>query len=123
MRYLASLLCCLLLLPACTSTFGNADIQNPQLISQIQRGRSTKQDITRLLGEPQRRSMTAAGVETWHYNYSKTKLDNATFIPIYGIFAGGAKSESSELMVEFANGQTVSNYTTTEGNYHYKNFQ
>lgn len=111
------------LLGACTSTMGNSNVRDSRMLANIHKGYTTQAQVQQLLGQPQRTALDAAGKETWYYNYSETEIDDATFIPFYGIFAGGAKSSSTELMVEFTPQKIVSNYTTTNGNYHYKNFQ
>jgi outer membrane protein assembly factor BamE (lipoprotein component of BamABCDE complex) len=122
-RALFSSLLLLCLLNACTSSMGNANVRDSRVLSNIHKGHTTQAQVGQLLGQPQRTAVDASGKETWYYNYSEAELDSATFIPIYGIFAGGAKSTSTELMIEFTPQKIVSNYTTTNGNYHYKNFQ
>lgn len=110
-----------LLLTSCMS-IGNPAVRDANLTNRIQRGATTKAQIVQMLGEPQVRTKQGYGLEKWQYNYTTSEIDGATFIPIYGIFAGGGKSDASILEVEFTEYGVVKNFTTTESNFKFKNF-
>jgi len=54
----------------CGSTSGNADLCDPKIIAQIQKGRSSKEDVKQLIGEPQKIERSRNGGEIWKYTYS-----------------------------------------------------
>jgi outer membrane protein assembly factor BamE (lipoprotein component of BamABCDE complex) len=110
--------CVLFLLAACSSSVGNDDITNAQKLSQIQRGVTTKQQVFSLLGEPKRRLRDAQGKEIWHYSHTEIDVNSASFIPVVGIFFGGNDSVITEVEIEFVDGTTVSNYTTSSRQEH-----
>ncbi len=108
-------------LMGCSTSMGNPNIRSGQALSRIQKGVTTQQQVQASLGQPQRRSVDAMGKEICYYSYSEADIDTATFIPFYGLFAGGATSSSTEVAIEFYPNKVVSNYTSTDGQYHFKN--
>lgn len=91
---------CVLVLSGC-ATIGTKQITKGEIVSQIKEGKSTKTDVKALLGEPSNISFTDAGQENWTYCYSRATTRPATFIPIIGIFAGGADTETHTLTIRF----------------------
>ena len=54
----------------CGSTGGNADVCDPKVIAQIQKGRSSKEDVKQLIGEPRKVERSRNGGEIWKYTHS-----------------------------------------------------
>src|SRR2546426_12255032 len=90
----------------CVSS-GNPSVIDQDRIAQIKLNTSTKEDVKRILGQPNSTSHqsgsysaipglppspTITNVETWSYTHMSVDVDAATFIPIVGLFAGGATS-------------------------------
>jgi hypothetical protein len=85
-----------LALAGCASS-GNASIKNKELLDQVHIGKSTKDDVRRLLGEPNSISRMASQVpnpsdpsqmlmlvEWWSYMHASSQTDAKSFIPFVG---------------------------------------
>jgi outer membrane protein assembly factor BamE (lipoprotein component of BamABCDE complex) len=107
------LLIVVLSLAGCAST-GNANVKNQELIDQIQMGKSTKNDVRRLLGEPNGISRSSSQVanpadpklmltlvEWWSYIHASSETDAASFIPFVGMFVGSTTHESTQFTAGF----------------------
>lgn len=116
------LLASIVVLSGC-ATSGNPAVSNEGLISQIKIGVSTKDDVRRLLGQPNvvSRGSSAISVigtiqsatsETWNYTYVNVESSPATFIPIVGLFAGSATAQTDSVTVTFDDKGIVQHITT-----------
>ena len=92
-------------------TAGNPSVKDESKTSQIHKGVTTKQEVKELLGMPQSIT-TSDGVETWGYSYVHAQATGVSYIPIVGIFAGGATSESNSISLEFNEDDVVKKITT-----------
>ena len=110
----------MLLVSGCMSS-GNPSVRDEAVTGQIQIGVTTKEEVRKLIGRPNSVSkgsgnLTAASglpatpyaplalksnYEVWSYTHISIKTNAATFIPIVGLFAGGATSSVSSLTVYF----------------------
>jgi outer membrane protein assembly factor BamE (lipoprotein component of BamABCDE complex) len=89
-----------LVVAGCAS-WGNEQIRDQSVISQIQPGTTTKEEIRTLIGEPTEITFSDNGDETWKYVLSKTQMRASSFIPIVGLFTGGADMQSYTLTIRF----------------------
>ncbi len=94
------------------ATIGNEQISKSEIISKIEIGKSTKTDMRSLFGEPTKVNFQENGKEIWEYIYKKGQVKPATFIPLVGIFAGGAKIEGNTLTIMFNDKGVVEKYGT-----------
>lgn len=62
-------------------------------VKSIRIGKTTRADIAQMFGQPLSRSSTGGGKEVWAYHYQEAggHPTPITFVPIVGMFAGGAK--------------------------------
>ncbi len=110
----------MLLLSGCVSS-GNPSVRDESATGQIKAGVTTKEDVKKLLGKPNSvgkgsgNLAAATGLpvtphaplalnsnyEVWSYSHISVETDAATFIPIVGLFAGGATSSVSSLTIYF----------------------
>lgn len=90
----------LFLAQGCVSV-GTKEISDPTKTSQIQIGKSTRADVKVILGDPGKVNFTDNNEEVWEYAYVRGTPRAATFIPIIGIFAGGADAKGDTLTVRF----------------------
>ena len=71
---ICSIVCILVLSIGSTAYSGsksdNMDICDPKIISQIQEGQSTKDDVKQLIGDPQKVEALFNDQEVWKYKYS-----------------------------------------------------
>ena len=110
----------MLLMSGCVSS-GNPSVRDEAATGQIKAGVTTKEDVRKLLGKPNSvgkgsgNLAVASGLpatphaalalnsnyEVWSYSHISVEADAATFIPIVGLFAGGATSSVSSLTIYF----------------------
>jgi outer membrane protein assembly factor BamE (lipoprotein component of BamABCDE complex) len=121
MNKLSVLILGLIVLGGCVDS-GNPTVRDPRVISSIQKGYTTKAQLKTMLGEPQKVTTDSNGTEIWRYSYNETEIDGETFIPIYGLFAGGASSNVTDLDVYFDTNGIVTEYMSSQGNYRYDSF-
>ncbi len=112
---------------------GNPAVADQNRIEQIKLNVSTKADVRRILGQPNsvsQHSGTFAGfyglpasttlstVEMWSYTHINMDVNAATFIPIVGLFAGGATSNVSSFTVMFDEQGIVRHISSTQTQSH-----
>jgi hypothetical protein len=122
------LLCQCLMLGGCVSS-GNPSIVDQTLVDQIKLDISTKEDVRRILGQPNSMSRsstsnsqfpgvplpaTLTNFEAWSYSHTDIAVDGATFIPIVGLFAGGATASINTFMVMFDDKGVVRHITYSQ---------
>jgi len=92
------------LLLLCCALFGCAtagkEISQEQ-IQQFKQGETSKEQVIQVLGTPNHSATDSDGRTTLVYSYAKVKLNAATFIPVVGLFAGGAETKSSAVVFRF----------------------
>lgn len=55
--------------------------------------------------------LTDGGSEVWHYEYAHATANGASYVPIVGLFAGGAHVNKNELVFIFDKNDVMQNYT------------
>ena len=83
-------------------------------VTSIQKGKTTESDLVQMFGEPQQRMTDADGSQHLTWRFSEAKANGASFIPVYGMFAGGSSGTDKSLMVTVANG-VVTDFQSTQG--------
>ena len=76
-KYTICISVCLLMMAIAMSGFsgssrGNTDVCDPEIISQIKKGESTKEDVKQLIGEPNKVEGAMNQGELWKYSYQVT---------------------------------------------------
>ncbi|MGA9755847.1 MAG: outer membrane protein assembly factor BamE [Desulfobaccales bacterium] len=98
----------LLVTGACLSA-GTKAITDADVVSKIEVGKSTRADVTALLGYPLTASYGGAGEETWHYFYTTAAPKPTEFIPVVKAFTPLLSETTRELSVTFNPDDTVKN--------------
>lgn len=116
------------LVAGCVSS-GNPSTVDESRTSQVILNTSTKADVKRILGQPNgvtRHSGTYSpvpgvvpaqpltNVEIWKYTHIKMDVDGATFIPIVGLFVGGATSNLNTFTLVFDEQGIVRHISSTQ---------
>jgi outer membrane protein assembly factor BamE (lipoprotein component of BamABCDE complex) len=83
------------------ATHGNEQIRDQERVSKIQPGITTKAEVTELVGKPSEVTFSDDGDETWKYILTKAQMRASSLIPIVGLFAGGADTQTYTLTVRF----------------------
>lgn len=72
-----------------------------QQLTQFEVGKTTEAQVIAALGEPTSRSVSTDGTKTDVYQHISAHANAASFIPVVGIFAGGAKSTADTAVLHF----------------------
>jgi hypothetical protein len=110
-------LCSLMIGVAGCASQGNRTIAGENqynVEAKIEVGKTTKEDVRAAYGSPISANFTDSGNEIWRYTFARTKMTGKSFIPIYGIFAGGMRGNVKELVVFFGTDNVVKNFTFTD---------
>ena len=81
--------------------------------SQIKEGVSTKDDVVHLMGQPYQVARKSGGITEFTYVFVQTSVKASSFIPIVGVFAGGANVSQQTLVVAFNDSNVVKSVTNT----------
>lgn len=111
-RELASV--CVLCVAGCAAT--GVKITADQL-QELRKGETTLQQVESRLGPPTTRTVAADGTISLMYIYAESRVRAATFVPIVGVFAGGADTRSNMAMLRFGADRKLIDYTTSESAY------
>jgi outer membrane protein assembly factor BamE (lipoprotein component of BamABCDE complex) len=104
-----------LLLVAQHQAINISKTKHHKVYSQITKNKTTKSEITALLGEPDTRTTLDNGNEEWTYFMNNNQFDATTFIPIVGLLTGGSQTQAKRLEIEFKD-ETVRKWTFSENN-------
>ncbi|QHA85525.1 hypothetical protein [Serratia rhizosphaerae] len=104
-----------MLLAGCASS-GNRSIERETqatIQTKLQKGVTKKAQVKQHFGDPMSVSFTDGGNEIWNYTLAKVKIDGKTFIPFYGLFHNGSKTNTKQLVILFKD-DIVEKYTMSE---------
>lgn len=101
-----------LLLAGCTTGSGTR-IEASQ-ISQFKVGITTYDQVVQALGPPVSTVQNSDGTKAIVYANTNAKIRGATFIPVVGLFAGGADVKSQSVVFTFNADGTLKNYSTSD---------
>ena len=108
----AALAALLALLPGCASTGRNFDDSK---VAQIKKGETTETDLKTLFGPPESRIVDSEGTTHLNWMYGETRMKGEGFIPIAGVFIGGANSSHKLLTVTLGPDGKVTRFTSSGG--------
>ena len=83
-------------------------------VDKLQRGKTTYADVIQSLGRPTGSGTMPDGSRYVSYHYFSAQARPETFIPIVGVFAGGADTESSSVMIFFDKDGVIKNFTSNQ---------
>lgn len=110
MKYLALILFAMLL-TGCYSTGAPIDTAKA---NQFVKGETTESEVIAALGKPTTITTNDLGEKQISYLHTDADVDAATYIPIVGIFAGGATGTAKTLTVSFDNKGIVKDWSMSE---------
>ncbi|MFI5330148.1 MAG: outer membrane protein assembly factor BamE [Desulfobaccales bacterium] len=90
----------LLAVSACVST-GAREITQPATLGRLETGKSTKAEVTALLGFPVLVTYARKGEETWNYYYVTEYPQAVDFVPVMNSLSPGFKQTTGMLTVSF----------------------
>lgn len=83
----------------CVSTGTQVDQAS---LAKFQTGITTETQVEATLGPPEATTAASDGTRTITYIYASARAKGVDFIPIVGLFAGGAAGESTAVVFRFA---------------------
>ncbi|MHB8069263.1 MAG: outer membrane protein assembly factor BamE domain-containing protein [Desulfobaccales bacterium] len=83
--------------------------------AKIEKGKTTREEVIRLIGSPDRVTITGQGDTMFMYSYARATAKPATFIPIFGPLVGGANVQHQMYMVTFGPDGVVKNFINSYG--------
>lgn len=101
----------IVLLTACMSM--GREVKSDQLTGFV-KGKTSITEVTSSLGQPTSATITADGKQFLTYTFAHYQSRPASFIPIVGLFAGGADMRSSVVMFTFDKSGILEDYTQTQ---------
>jgi outer membrane protein assembly factor BamE (lipoprotein component of BamABCDE complex) len=99
-----------LLLTGCVAS--GTQVKQEQL-SQFHKGDSSIHDVISALGKPNSQSISTDGNRTACYTFVQSTARPESFIPIVGVFVGGADAHTDMTCFTFDSEGILSNYTST----------
>ena len=112
-----------ILLSACASS-GNEKIRSETkegLEQQIQKGKSSKQNVQDLYGDPDEITFTDSGNEIWRFKHSLATSKPINFVPYANIFSHGMDVKNKIIVFIFDKKGIVQNYTLSDAKNEIKN--
>lgn len=98
----------------CAYKTGNVVLQDASeesLGSKLVKGKTTKAEVKRNIGEPNNTSFTDGGLEIWNYNAQRSVQKFFNYIPIVSAACSGSDDETKKLSILFDEDGVVKNYT------------
>lgn len=86
----------------------------PAAVEPFAIGATTEQIVMERLGKPNSTTAMGDGTRILVYVSSKTRVKGASYVPIVGLFAGGAKSHVVVRTFSFGPDGVLRNYSTTD---------
>jgi outer membrane protein assembly factor BamE (lipoprotein component of BamABCDE complex) len=99
------------LLCACVSS--GTQVKQTSL-DQFHEGTTTEADVTKALGPPQGRNVSSDGTHQLVYVYMHAHAKGASYIPVVGLFAGGAKGNSTAVRFDFDSSGKLTHYAANQ---------
>jgi outer membrane protein assembly factor BamE (lipoprotein component of BamABCDE complex) len=83
--------------------------------NKIEKGKTTREEVGMLLGSPDQVTRTGSGDTVYVYRYARVTAKPQSFIPIFGVLAGGANVQNQMVMVTFGPDNVVKNFISSQG--------
>jgi len=94
-------------LNGCVSAHGNKDIEDPAVIAKIVPGKTTADDVKKLIGDPDKVMFAENDEQIWNYSYVRSETRGTSFIPYFGSLFGGSDQKTKTLTVKFTKSNIV----------------
>ena len=107
----------LVLSSGCAVKTGNealGEMEKSQLEQQIIKGKSTKQDVKKLLGDPDKTDFDNNSLEKWTYAHTRKDMKAVNYVPVANWFVAGTNDTTKSLVIVFDDSGVVKNYITSD---------
>lgn len=82
-------------------------------VAKLQIGSTMYSEIVEKYGKPMQTEMSSDGSRVLVYSVSRTRLKATTFVPVVGLFAGGAKADVTTQRLQFGPDGKLSNVVSS----------
>jgi len=86
---------------------------NDASLTKFEKGVTTEAEVEHALGRPEVKTKLMDGTQSIAYVYSHAQAKGASFIPVVGLFAGGATGQSNVVTFSFDSQGKLINYVTS----------
>jgi len=97
----------LIILTGCSHQLGNVRASDNEVVSKIQAGKTTRDEVLFLVGQPNKKSISSSGEETWEYYFMDVRIQPTWFVPIVNMVATCHKTYRYFLTVNFGKNSVV----------------
>lgn len=107
----------LLLGTGCAVKTGNENLgtmEKSELDTKIVKGKSTKQDVKTLLGDPDRTDFDNNSLEKWTYLHTRKDAKFVNYVPVANWFVAGTNDTTKSLVIVFEESGVVKNFITSD---------
>jgi len=87
------------------------DETQESVASKIIKGKTTKQEVRIMFGDPSNTNFTDSGNEVWQYYYAKARPKPINFVPVASGFSSGHNIDRKELAIIFDKDGVVMNFS------------
>lgn len=107
----------MLLTTGCAVKTGNealGEMEKSQVEQQIIKGKSTKQDVKKFLGDPDKTDFDNNSLEKWTYLHTRKDAKFVNYVPVANWFVAGTNDTTKSLVIIFEDSGVVKNYITSD---------
>lgn len=106
-----------LMFSGCALKSGNdalGKMDKTQVSNGIKKGKSTKEDVKAIFGDPEQVDLDNNGNEKWTYSYDHRDDKLINYIPYANSLAGGTNDKKKMLVILFSSHGVVKNYALSD---------
>lgn len=100
----------------CAVKSGNetlGEIEKSQVEEQIIKGKSSKQDVKKFLGDPDKTDFDNNSLEKWTYTHTRKDAKFVNYVPVANWFVAGTNDTTKSLVIVFDDNGIVKNFITS----------
>lgn len=101
----------------CAVKTGNETLgkmEKTELDRGIVKGKSSKEDVKAMLGDPDKTDFDNSGNEKWTYTHTRKDAKAVNYVPVVNWFVAGTNDTTKSLIVLFADNGIVKNYIVSD---------
>lgn len=89
-------------------------IEKSEIDTKIVKGKSTKQDVKTLLGDPDKTDFDNNSLEKWTYLHTRKDAKFVNYVPVANWFVAGTNDTTKSLVIVFEENGVVKNFITSD---------
>ncbi|MDD3450944.1 outer membrane protein assembly factor BamE [Sulfurimonas sp.] len=89
-------------------------IEKSEIDTKIVKGKSTKQDVKTLLGDPDKTDFDNNSLEKWTYLHTRKDAKFVNYVPVANWFVAGTNDTTKSLVIVFEENGIVKNFITSD---------